>query len=262
MVPAAATVVVAASVDADATVNVEAQVAVAVPEKVEAPATVEAPMAVDAPAAPGARPDPVRRLDALRAQVVTCPKCRLAGSRTHAVFGEGPPGAGWMIVGEAPGAQEDASGEPFVGQSGRLLDAMLAAIGLDRARDVFIANVVKCRPPGNRNPQADEIAACEPYLREQIELVRPAVLVLMGRFAAQTLLRTTEPIGALRGRVHHYGTGDGSVPALVTYHPAYLLRTPADKAKAWRDLCAARAEFVRAATARASDTARGAQPAR
>lgn len=211
-----------------------------------ASSAVEAPVAVEALAAPDARPDPLRRLDALRAQVVTCPKCRLAESRTHAVFGEGPPDAGWMIVGEAPGAQEDARGEPFVGQSGRLLDAMLAAIGLDRARDVFIANVVKCRPPGNRNPQADEIAACEPYLREQIELVRPAVLVLMGRFAAQTLLRTTEPIGVLRGRVHRYGTHDWSVPTLVTYHPAYLLRTPADKAKAWRDLCAARAEFARA----------------
>ena len=150
-----------------------------------------------------------------------------------------------MFIGEAPGAEEDARGEPFVGQSGRLLDAMLASIGLDRDRDVYIANVIKCRPPGNRNPQPDEVASCEPYLREQIALVRPALLVLLGRFAAQSLLRTQAPIGALRGRVHRYEGAHGPVPAIVTYHPAYLLRAPLDKAKAWRDLCLACEEFAR-----------------
>ena len=194
---------------------------------------------------PPVEPQPLVRLEALRGEVAGCPKCRLARSRTQTVFGEGDPCASWMFVGEAPGAEEDARGEPFVGQSGRLLDAMLASIGLERTRDVYIANVVKCRPPGNRNPQPDEVASCEPYLHGQIALVRPVLLVLMGRFAAQALLRTTESVGALRGRVHRYDAGDFAVPAVVTYHPAYLLRTPADKAKAWRDLCAARAEHAR-----------------
>lgn len=144
-----------------------------------------------------------------------------------------------MVVGEAPGAEEDARGEPFVGQAGRLLDAMLAAIGLDRAAHVFIANVLKCRPPGNRNPEPDEVARCEPYLVRQVQLVDPRLIVVMGRFAAQSLLRTDASIASLRGRVHGYAIGERRVPVVVTYHPAYLLRTPQDKAKAWADLCLA-----------------------
>jgi DNA polymerase len=148
-----------------------------------------------------------------------------------------------MIVGEAPGAEEDARGEPFVGQAGRLLDNMLAAIGRSRQADasqpVFIANVLKCRPPGNRNPQPEEVAACEPFLRRQIELVGPELVLVMGRFAAQSVLHTEAPISALRGRIHRLRSGERSVPAVVTYHPAYLLRNLADKAKAWADLCLA-----------------------
>ena len=185
------------------------------------------------------------RLDALRGEVAGCPKCRLCQSRTQTVFGVGDPDARLMLIGEAPGAEEDARGDPFVGQAGRLLDAMLASIGVDRLHGVYIANVIKCRPPGNRNPQPDEVASCAPYLREQIALVQPAVLVLLGRFAAQTLLRTTVPVGAHRGRVHRYQDGARSVPAVVTFHPAYLLRNPVDKAKAWRDLCLARAELAK-----------------
>lgn len=195
------------------------------------------------PAAPSEPAHRLLRLNALRSEVAGCPKCRLCQSRTQTVFGVGTPDARWMFIGEAPGAEEDARGDPFVGQAGRLLDAMLASIGLDRMRDVYIANVIKCRPPGNRNPQPDEVASCEPYLREQIALVQPTLLVLLGRFAAQTLLRTQVPVGSLRGRVHLYQNGAQSVPAVVTFHPAYLLRNPVDKAKAWRDLCLARAQF-------------------
>jgi DNA polymerase len=145
-----------------------------------------------------------------------------------------------MIVGEAPGEQEDAQGEPFVGRSGQLLDAMLGAMGLGRSegpadRQVFIANVIKCRPPANRNPSPDEVARCEPYLRQQVSLVKPKLLLAMGRFAAQSLLQTTDPIGRLRGQVHHYQ----GIPVVVTYHPSYLLRSPQEKAKAWHDLCLA-----------------------
>lgn len=195
------------------------------------------------PAVPSEPAQRLLRLEALRGEVAGCPKCRLCQSRTQTVFGVGNPDARWMCIGEAPGAEEDARGDPFVGQAGRLLDAMLAAIGLDRKRDVYIANVIKCRPPGNRNPQPDEVASCEPYLREQIALVQPTLLILLGRFAAQTLLRTQVPVGALRGRVHHYQNGAQSIPAVVTFHPAYLLRNPVDKAKAWRDLCLAGAHF-------------------
>ena len=148
-----------------------------------------------------------------------------------------------MIVGEAPGAEEDARGEPFVGQAGRLLDNMLASIGrsrqVDAARPVYIANVLKCRPPGNRNPQPEEVASCEPFLLRQIELVSPHLLLIMGRFAAQTILHTDAPISALRGRVHRVRVRDREVPAVVTYHPAYLLRNLVDKAKSWADLCLA-----------------------
>jgi DNA polymerase len=137
-----------------------------------------------------------------------------------------------MVVGEAPGEQEDQQGEPFVGQAGKLLDNMLAALGLSRREKVYIANVLKCRPPGNRNPEPEEIAQCEPFLRRQVELLKPKIILAVGRFAVQTLLQTTEPIGRLRGRVHRYQ----DVPVVVTYHPAYLLRNLPDKAKAWSDL--------------------------
>jgi DNA polymerase len=179
----------------------------------------------------------------LQAAVAACTACSLCQSRTHTVFGVGSRTAPWMIVGEAPGAEEDARGEPFVGQAGRLLDNMLAAIGRSRQADadrpVFIANVLKCRPPGNRNPQPDEVAACEPFLLRQIELLRPRLLLVLGRFAAQSLLHTEAPISALRGRVHRLRAAGAELPAIVTYHPAYLLRNLADKAKAWADLCLA-----------------------
>ena len=171
--------------------------------------------------------------------VAGCSACGLCKSRRNTVFGTGNPSAGWMIIGEAPGAEEDARGEPFVGQAGQLLDAMLAALGMGRAADVYIANVLKCRPPGNRNPDPLEVAQCTPHLMRQVELVGPGLILLMGRFAAQTLLGTDASIASLRGRVHQFG----STPAIVTYHPAYLLRTPVDKAKAWEDLLLARATW-------------------
>ena len=178
---------------------------------------------------------------ALRTAVAGCTACALCRSRTNTVFGTGNPHARWMIVGEAPGEQEDLRGEPFVGKSGQLLDSMLAALGLTRGEDspqrqVFIANTLKCRPPGNRNPEPQEMARCEPFLIRQIELVQPRVILAMGRFAVQALLRSTEPIGRLRGRVLRYR----DVPLVVTYHPAYLLRNLLDKARAWEDLCLAR----------------------
>ena len=219
-----------------------------------------------APAAPvptalGPRPEGVADMDwpQLEATVAACRACGLCAGRTQTVFGVGAGSADWMVIGEAPGENEDRQGQPFVGQAGKLLDAMLAAIGLSRQaedapesvassahlagaegqkglkRGVYIANVLKCRPPDNRNPQPDEIAQCEPYLRRQVALVQPKVILAMGRFAVQSLLQTTEPIGRLRGRVHQYQ----GVPVIVTYHPAYLLRALPEKAKAWQDLCLA-----------------------
>ena len=185
--------------------------------------------------------------NALREAVVACTACGLCKGRRQTVFGIGHQRAHWMIVGEAPGEQEDIQGEPFVGKSGQLLDNMLRAIGLGRAepqgvdadgaaaRQVYIANTIKCRPPGNRNPEPDELARCEPFLIRQLQLVQPKIILAMGRFAVQSLLRSSEPIGRLRGRVHQYQ----GVPLIVTYHPAYLLRNPEEKAKAWDDLCLA-----------------------
>jgi uracil-DNA glycosylase family 4 len=177
---------------------------------------------------------------ALREAVAACRACALCESRKQTVFGVGNPSAHWMIVGEAPGEQEDLKGEPFVGQAGQLLDQMLRALGLTRSeappeQQVYIANTLKCRPPRNRNPEPAELAKCEPFLRRQLALVQPKVILAMGRFAVQTLLRSDDAIGRLRGRVHQYE----GVPLVVTYHPAYLLRQPADKAKAWEDLCLA-----------------------
>lgn len=168
----------------------------------------------------------------LKARVAGCTDCKLRAGCTQTVFGVGDEKAEWMLVGEAPGAEEDRLGEPFVGQAGRLLDNMLAAIGLARGRNVYIANVLKCRPPANRNPEPDEVEQCAPYLLRQIGLVRPKLIVAMGRFAAQTLLGTDATIASLRGKVHRYA----GVPLVVTYHPAYLLRNLPDKSKAWADL--------------------------
>ncbi len=178
---------------------------------------------------------------ALESSVAGCQACSLSQGRTQTVFGVGNRDADWMFIGEAPGAEEDARGEPFVGQAGRLLDNMFAAIGLSRSKDVFIANVLKCRPPHNRDPLPAEVGSCEPFLARQIALVDPRIIVVMGRFAAQTLLRTDASISSLRGRVHGLDLGERTVPVVVTYHPAYLLRTPSDKSKSWSDLCLARA---------------------
>ncbi len=173
----------------------------------------------------------------LREQVLACTACGLCQGRKHAVFGDGAQTARWMVVGEAPGQEEDRSGLPFVGRSGRLLDAMLAAVGMSRERDVFIANVIKCRPPGNRNPKPEEIAACGPYLMRQITLLRPERILVLGRFAAQTLLGVDASIANLRGRLHQLKADDGrEIPVVVSYHPAYLLRSPSEKARAWQDL--------------------------
>ncbi|MBB1628519.1 uracil-DNA glycosylase family protein [Achromobacter sp. UMC71] len=176
-------------------------------------------------------------LDELREQVVACTACGLCEGRRHAVFGHGGQPTRWLVVGEAPGEQEDRQGQPFVGRSGQLLDAMLSAVGMSRERDVFIANVIKCRPPGNRNPKPEEIAACSPYLMRQIALLKPERILVLGRFAAQALLGTDATIGSLRGRVHQMKTDEGrEIPVIVSYHPAYLLRSPVEKARAWQDL--------------------------
>lgn len=169
----------------------------------------------------------------LRASASACTACVLHKQRKQAVPGVGDEKAEWLFIGEAPGAEEDARGEPFVGQAGKLLDSMLAAIELKRGENVYIANVVKCRPPGNRNPEPGEASACEPYLTRQIELIRPKLIVALGKVAAQNLLGSDATISSMRGRLHAYrGT-----PLIVTYHPAYLLRTLGDKAKSWEDLC-------------------------
>jgi DNA polymerase len=208
-----------------------------------APLAPRAEAAVPAASAAGRgpRPEGIEAMDwpALQAAVTGCEACGLCASRRNTVFGVGDPQARWMVIGEAPGENEDIQGEPFVGQAGKLLDNMLAAIGLARTgageQGVYIANVLKCRPPANRNPLPDEVAQCEPFLRRQVALVRPAIILAMGRFAVQLLLQTQEPIGQLRGRVHQYQ----GVPVVVTYHPAYLLRNQPEKAKAWADLCLA-----------------------
>jgi DNA polymerase len=184
---------------------------------------------------PSARREVILQMDwpTLKGAVEQCSACPLHAKRNKTVFGVGDESASWLFVGEGPGADEDAKGEPFVGQAGRLLDNMLAAVGMRRGEDVYIANVVKCRPPNNRNPESGEMSCCEPYLTRQIELIRPKLIVAMGKIAASHLLQTDAAVASLRGRVHEYrGT-----PLIVTYHPAYLLRTLADKAKAWTDLC-------------------------
>jgi uracil-DNA glycosylase len=174
--------------------------------------------------------------DELREVVRTCARCGLCKQRKQAVFGVGHESAPWLFIGEGPGADEDEQGEPFVGQAGRLLDSMLAAIGIQRGREAYIANVVKCRPPGNRTPTLEEANACAPFLDRQIDLIKPRLIVALGKTAAARLLNTEASLGSLRGRVHDYrGT-----PLVVTYHPAYLLRSLPEKAKAWEDLVFAR----------------------
>ena len=213
----------------------------------KAPAATPAPLATSAPAPL----PPANHLDwdALQTSVAGCQACGLCQSRTRTVFGTGDPQARWMVVGEAPGEHEDQLGEPFVGQAGQLLDNMLKAMRLHRGatgpQGVFITNVLKCRPPSNRNPTPQEVLQCEPFLRQQVALVQPRVILALGRFAAQSLLQqslpevATLPLGKLRGQVHHYQ----GVPVVVSYHPAYLLRAPEDKAKAWADLCLAMDTF-------------------
>lgn len=209
------------------------------------PVAISAALEV-APAAARASAEPVSgdeaaRWEALRTEVLTCTRCPLHKTRTQGVVGVGPHRTDWMVIGEAPGAEEDRRGEPFVGRAGHLLDAMLHAIGLNRGTNVYIANVLKSRPPGNRDPKPEEVAACLPYLMRQIALLQPRLMLAVGRIAAQNLLSTDLSLSRLRGKVHHFG--ELNTPLIVTYHPAYLLRTPADKRKAWEDLKFARGVF-------------------
>jgi DNA polymerase len=223
------------------------------PEPMIAPAAaaadlLAAPRAAPVTAVPEPRRDPPAAAavldiasgldwDQLRAAVAACQRCELHATRTQTVFGVGNPAARWMFIGEAPGAEEDRQGEPFVGRAGQLLTSMLRALGL-RREDVFIANVLKCRPPGNRDPRPAEAASCRGYLERQVALVNPTLVVAVGRIAAQNLLATETPIAKLRGKVHSFGARDW--PLVVTYHPAYLLRSPGEKRKAWQDLVQAR----------------------
>ncbi|MDR2450491.1 MAG: uracil-DNA glycosylase [Candidatus Accumulibacter sp.] len=211
--------------------------AVAAPE--DHPAVAPAPAEM-----PGsARPSGIAGMgwEELRQAILACRACGLCARRRQAVPGVGDENAAWLFIGEGPGAEEDARGEPFVGQAGRLLDAMLAAIGLKRGEDVYIANAVKCRPPGNRTPENAEMAACLPYLERQIALLRPRLIVLLGRAAVNAVLGEERSLASMRGRTLAYHCGDREIPVLATYHPAYLLRNLPDKAKAWEDLCRARA---------------------
>lgn len=230
--------------------------AVVAPVSAPAPASRPVPLArfappvalpADAPAeAPARRPAPAGDIaglgwDDLEARIRECDACALCKRRKQAVPGVGDRQADWLFVGEGPGAEEDERGEPFVGQAGRLLDNMLASIGLARGNDVYIGNAVKCRPPNNRTPETDELAACFPYLERQIGLIKPRLIVALGRPAAQALLNQEVRIAAARGKLFEFG----GIPVVVTYHPAYLLRNLADKAKAWEDLCFARATMKR-----------------
>jgi uracil-DNA glycosylase family 4 len=188
----------------------------------------------------------------LRERVAGCTACaELCKTRTQTVFGVGNTRAEWLVIGEAPGAEEDRQGEPFVGRAGQLLNAMLLAIGLPR-ETVFIANILKCRPPGNRDPKPEEVSRCLPYLANQIALLKPRIILAVGRIAAQNLLATDAPLARLRGKLHTFG--EANTPLVITYHPAYLLRTPSDKRKAWEDLKFARATHARLSGTPAADT--------
>jgi DNA polymerase len=195
----------------------------------------------DSPAATTAQDDiACLEWEALRERVLSCTRCDLHKQRTQAVFGVGSHTAQWLIIGEAPGADEDRQGEPFVGRAGKLLNNMLLAIGLQRA-EVYIANIVKCRPPNNREPAPDEAQSCAPYLARQIALIKPKIIIALGRVAAQNMLMTDSPVGSLRGKRFYYE--QSGIPIIVTYHPAYLLRSPQEKRKAWQDLLAAQELF-------------------
>jgi len=174
-----------------------------------------------------------KELNNLSRQVEICNLCELHKFRTNTVFGIGNRNADWLVIGEAPGADEDLKGEPFVGRAGKLLNSMLLSVGLQR-KDVFIANILKCRPPENRDPKPEEVTACEKYLRQQIELINPKIILALGRIASQNLLKSTTPIGKMRGNSYQYLGSD--LPVVVTYHPAYLLRSPTEKRKVWEDL--------------------------
>jgi DNA polymerase len=209
------------------------------PWALRAPAIAPGEPAVTAEAVAPAEPAAPGTLNwaTLRACVSVCTRCALSATRTQTVFGVGDERADWFVVGEAPGAEEDKQGEPFVGRAGQLLNSMLRAIGLAR-ENVFIANVLKCRPPNNRDPSAAEVAECLPYLEQQLALVQPKIILVVGRIAAQSLLGSEAPLGKLRQQTHRFGAA--RVPLVVTYHPAYLLRSPAEKRKAWEDLKYAR----------------------
>lgn len=211
----------------------------------EAPAGAATQAAVPATTTPVAAANPdAGTLTNLAARVASCTACPLHETRTQTVFGVGDPAASCLIIGEAPGAEEDRRGEPFVGRAGQLLNAMLAAIGF-RREQVYIANILKCRPPRNRDPEAAEVEACSAFLAQQIELIRPRVIVAVGRIAAQNLLGVDTPIGRMRGQRYSYGPA--AIPVVVTYHPAYLLRSPGEKAKSWQDLQMAAALLAEAA---------------
>lgn len=206
--------------------------------------TAVTPSLVPAPLSPASGELNELDWDELEARIRSCDRCKLCQRRKQAVPGVGDRQADWLFVGEGPGAEEDERGEPFVGQAGRLLDNMLHSLGLARGHDVYIGNAVKCRPPHNRTPEVEEIAACFPYLERQIGLIQPRLIVALGRPAAQALLNREIKIGAARGKLFDYA----GIPVIVTYHPAYLLRNLADKAKAWEDLCFARATMARLKT--------------
>ena len=214
-------------------------------------AAAATPAAAPAPPAPmtSAAAGTDVRWENLRKEVLECTRCPLHATRTQGVLGVGPERGDWLVIGEAPGAEEDRRGEPFVGPAGQLLDAMLKAIGLDRKSNVYIANVLKSRPPGNRDPKPEEVAACLPYLAEQIALLQPKIMLAVGRIAAQNLLGTDAPLGRLRGQLHRFG----ATPLVVTYHPAYLLRTPSEKRKAWEDLKFARSVYQQLTQGSAAD---------
>jgi len=210
-------------------------------KRIRAVSAVAPAAAAAAPEVVAAAPEAAVEWQQLVDEVRRCTLCPLHSTRTQGVLGVGPKRADWLVIGEAPGAEEDRRGEPFVGAAGQLLDAMLRAIGLDRRTNVYIANVLKSRPPNNRDPRPEEVEACLPYLVRQIALLQPKIMLAVGRIAAQNLLGTDAPLGRLRGRVHHFG--ERQTPLVVTYHPAYLLRTPADKRKAWEDLKFARSVY-------------------
>ena len=219
----------------------------------EVVATAVAPVAERSVAVPAAAPSPAwtplpptADWGVLRERVAGCTACELCKTRTQTVFGVGNTRPDWLVIGEAPGAEEDRKGEPFVGAAGQLLNAMLLAIGLPR-ETVFIANILKCRPPANRDPKPEQVSRCLPFLTNQIALLQPKIILAVGRIAAQNLLATDAPLSRLRGKLHHFG--EANTPMVVTYHPAYLLRTPGDKRKAWDDL-----KFARATSARLAGT--------